>query len=802
MTEQLRWNCDETTLGFATTREVEPLAVFIGQSDAVESLLFGLDHMAPGQNVFVRGASGTGRLTLVRRLLAEIEPNCSVSPDLVYVRNFAHPSRPRLLTFESGEGRRFVRVMDDWAEFASKGLDDALGGEVFRHRSEAISRSFEKRMEAVRQPFEAQLAKNDLTLTSIPAGDAVRTLLVPIVDGNPAPPERLRELQAEGRLSEGEMQAISKTIERFNREFQEIGAQLQRLQQERQEELRQLVHDEIRCLLHAAAQPIRSRFQSEEVSTFLDECVEDIAQRGAPPPHVSERFSRRYRANLLHTCSEQNAPVVVETMPTQQSLVGCIERKLIEGNEVVFDHLMITEGAILRANGGYLVLDARDLLSERGAWHALVRTLRSGVLEIMPSQPVLGSQSIQPEPIPVSVKVVLIGTHDVYYLLDHDDPDFRNLFKVLADFDDELPLSQHSIADYARYLARLSHDDRSLPFAASGVAALAEHGARIAGRNDRLTARFGRLTDIAREAAYLAKREGDDSVTRELVQRTIVRMRRRADLPARRFRERIVDGTVTVAVSGREIGQINGLAVLTAGSLTFAFPSRITATIGAGSAGMINIERESQLSGSIHTKGFYILGGLLRRLLPTAHPLAFSASIAFEQSYGGIDGDSASAAEMCCLLSALTDIPLRQDLAMTGAIDQLGNVQTVGAVSEKVEGFFDTCSDIGLTGTQGCIVPRANVRNLMLRHDVVEACSDGRFHVYAVARIEEALELFTSVEPGKLDEETGLYPEDTILGIALDRAYAFWSLASANPNSSAFEGAEERELLDSDEPQR
>ena len=779
--EKLRWTCDPGSLDFRTTEEVEPLAVFVGQSNAVESLEYGLDHFAPGQNIFVRGSAGTGRMTLVDRLLKDIEPECERSPDLVYVRNFGASNRPRLLSFEPGKGRSFVRRMEAWVEYASGGLAEALEGDSFRQRTEAISKSIENGLNAIRQPFEAELQANQLALMSIPAGDSMRTVLLPIIDGQPAPPEKLLELQSQGQLSEADMEEIRKKIERFGRELQEVGARLQKAQEDGQNTLQELVEREIHDLLHAATGKTRKLFPSKEVEQFLDECVDDLAELGLPPDDVDPSFWRRYQANLVHSCKSPKAPVVIESSPSQANLVGTIERKLLPGGEVVSDHLMITGGAILRANGGYLVIDAREILSEGGAWRSLMRTLRSGKLEIAPSSgiPGMGPVGMQPEAIPVSLKVVLIGDTGLYYLLDQNDPDFRNLFKVLADFEDVLELSNQSVGDYARFLSRLSRDEKSLPYHATGVAKLAEHGARIAGRNDRLTARFGRLIDLAREAAYLAKRESAEAVEGRHVQSAIKRTRRRADLPARRFRERIAEGTVNVQTDGYAVGQVNGLAVLSAGPLTFGFPSRITSTIGAGTSGMINIEGEASLSGSIHTKGFYILGGLLRQLLPTAHPLAFSASIAFEQSYGGIDGDSASGAEMCCLLSALTGIPLRQDLSMTGAVDQHGNVQAIGAVSEKIEGFFDTCSDLGLTGKQGCIIPEANVKNLMLREDVVTACEAGQFHVYAVSRIEEALEIFTGMTAGKIDPEDGLYPPDTVLGHALDRAFQFWTLASA-----------------------
>ena len=394
---------------------------------------------------------------------------------------------------------------------------------------------------------------------------------------------------------------------------------------------------------------------------------------------------------------------------------------------------------------------------------------------------VLGAQvAIKPEPIPLRIKVLLVGDPALHHFLDAADPDFSQLFKVLADFDTEIAYDDAGIRSYAGVLSKIVRDRDIRPFDASAVAALVEHGARIAGRQRRLTARFGRLADIAHEAAFLAAAERREFVAGADVRAAIARGRARADLPARKFRERIVDGTIRIETAGTAVGQINGLAVVSAGPLVFGFPTRITATIGAGNVGTISIEDESALSGSIHTKGFHILGGLLRHLLPLDHQLAFRASLAFEQSYGGIDGDSASAAETVCLLSALTGLPVRQDLAMTGAIDQLGHIQPVGAVTQKIEGFFDVCAATGLSGTQGVAIPSGNADELMLREDVVLACQEGRFHVYALESIHGALALFLDTPAGER-QNGGRYPPDSVLGRAVSRARDFWRMVSQAP---------------------
>jgi len=400
--------------------------------------------------------------------------------------------------------------------------------------------------------------------------------------------------------------------------------------------------------------------------------------------------------------------------------------------------------------------------------------------------------SIKPEPIPVKVKVILLGDSSVYYMLDRYDPDFGQLFKVLADFDSEIEREPGGVRKYAEVLSRIAQEEDLPPYDRSAVAGLAEHGARIASRNSKLTSQFGRVADIAREAAFLARKAGRELVEGEDVENAVHNTKSRGDLPSRRFREMLADGSIQVATTGGVVGQVNGLAVISAGPLTYGIPARITASIGAGSAGIVDIEGRSQLSGAIHTKGFNILVGLLRNLLRTDHPLAFSASLAFEQSYGGIDGDSASGAEICCLLSALTGIEIRQSFAMTGAVDQKGHLQIIGGVNEKIEGFFDTCKDIGLTGDQGVIIPLSNVGHLMLRQDVVDACARKEFKIHAVETVMEALEILTGVPTGKRGED-GAYPEGTLLHTAVERAYEFWIKSVARPTFEldGFEGEEE-----------
>ena len=774
----LRWCCEDMLPPFETTDEVEPITGVVGQDDAIEALRYGLEVFAPGQNIYVRGIAGTGRMTLVRQLLEDISPTCPLADDRAYVHNFAQPSRPRLITLPRGRGRAFRRGVDRLIEFVEEELAQTLNSESMRARRASLDQDAQQSMRELGAPFEEELRANGLALITRPGPGGAQPDILPVVDGEPVPFEKLETMRGQGVVEAAEVERIRERIDSFSRQFGEINHRIARLRLEHREKLRELLESETRRFLGHYIESIESEFGVPEVCDFLADVVADLVQRLGALDQI-KRATRKYRVNpILEHRGGAGCPIVIENAPTLRNLLGEIEREFVAESGMHADHMMIQGGSLLHADGGFLILEARDVLAEPGAWKVLIRSLRAGMLEIVPADLAspFGAPFLKPDPIPINVKVVLIGDGGLYELLNGTDPDFGQLFKVLADFESTIPRDGTGVSYYAGVISRIARDEDLLPFRREAVVALVDHGARIAGRSDRLTTRFGRLADIAREAAFLADKENRRAVERDDVGEAIRRGRRRADLPARRFRQMIVEGRIGIRTTGTEIGQVNGLAVVTAGPLTYGFPQRITATVGPGSAGVVDIEREAELSGAIHTKGFYILGGLLRHLLRTDRPLAFSASVAFEQSYGGIDGDSASGAEMCCLLSALTGVPLRQDLAMTGAIDQLGRIQPIGAVTEKVEGFFSVCKAGGLTGAQGVIVPEANAGDLMLDEEAAAACAAGNFDVYAVATIHEALALFTGMPAGEYDAQRG-YPDGTLLRLAQDKALEYWRMA-------------------------
>jgi ATP-dependent Lon protease len=788
---ELCWKIDESALPFKSTAEVDPAEGIVGQPIAIEAMRFGVECDAPGQNVYVRGVTGTGRTTLVTSLLKELRPKAKRRLDRCYVHNFKQPDRPRLVTLPAGEGPQFRRMIKDVAEFLQDRLGEALDSPPLKARKESLKEEMQRQLATITEPLENELKANGLAMVQIQAGPLSQSAIFPVVNGEPISPEQLKQLAAAGKVPESEYAKVEENIRKYRKRLGEVSAEVNQAYQAGISRLQDYLENETRNILKNLTHDIIRRFDTQAVRIFIDEVIEDVVENRLhtgpgtelPDPQII------YGVNVI--CTHENSdegPIITENSPTVANLLGTIEPDFIGGGQTVTNYRGIRAGSLVHADGGFLILDALELLSEPGSWRLLMRALRTGCVEIVPADLgwLLPTRSLKPEPIDISVRIILIGSAGLYYQLDAVDQDFSNLFKVLADFDTEIERSETGINQYAGVVARMSQEEKLLNFSGGGIAALAEHGARIASRHGKITARFGRIADIVREASFIAGKSGTELVERKHVEETVQRNKYRASLPSKRFSELIGDGTICIQTSGSVVGQVNGLAVIHAGPLSYGFPARITATIGAGRAGVINIEGAAAMSGAIHTKGFHILGGLLRHMLQTDHPLAFSASIAFEQSYGGIDGDSASGAEICCLISALTGVPIRQGIAMTGAIDQHGHIQAIGGVNEKIEGFFDACKALGLSQGQGVLIPRSNAGDLMLRDDVVDACRDGGFTVYAVSNVREALEVLTGMPAGEADE-SGKYPEGSLLGLAQQRAKEFWQKTLSHPTKAADE---------------
>jgi len=773
--QQVRWKCDVNELPFETTEDVEVITDIIGHKEALDALEYSVESRAFGQNAFVRGLHGIGRLEMISAFLQKSNPQMQEKYDHCYVANFLQPDRPRLITLSAGGAKFFKRWMKKFSDFVTNDLNNALESDAVKIKKTAIDDKAHEAVKLLSEPFEKKLADNQLILVNYKTDEGNQAVISPLFEDKAVDPKLWKELIKEGKINEEQQKNIQENIQKFNIELQNMMKSINHIKSNTTQEIQELLEHKSRQLLHAETAVISKKFHTTSVQEYLNDVVEDVieqffySQKNEFYPHL------RYNVNILFSHKKNtNCPIIVERVPSLVKLLGTIESKWGEKGPELSDHMSITAGTLLRADGGFLLLDARELLSEPGAWKILTRTIKNGLLEIVPAEIAspFSQSTLKPEPIPVNVRVIILGDANTYYMLDNHDPDFPDLFKVLVDFDSDIERNSKGFGDYASVIARMVEDESLLHFDKSGIAALIEHGARICARKNRLTTNFPRIADLAREGNYLAIKESAKIITKNHVNNAVKRTKLRGGLPSKRFQEMLANGTINLFTSGEQIGEINGLAVIHAGPVVYGFPSRITSTVGPGRAGVINIEGQADMSGSIHTKGFQILGGLLRHLLPTIHPLTFSASIAFEQSYGGIDGDSASGAEFCCLISAITNIPISQEYAMTGAIDQHGRLQAIGGVNEKIEGFFDTCKAQGFTGTQGVIIPESNAGDLMLRADIQQAVKDNKFAVHAVSQVTQALEILCKQPAGDLIN--GVYPGNSILFKAMEKSNLFW----------------------------
>ena len=782
--ESLRWRCDPAGFQFETTEEIGdgPIQI-IGQPRAMEALRLGLAIREWGYNIFVAGEVGTGRSTAVGRQLAGIERGERAPDDLVYVHSFRDPDRPRLLRFPAGRGQAFRQAMDDLVATLGKAIPELLDSDEYRKkRSAAIEAANEIRKEKLKE-YEKLVSAEGFTLVQVQTGPVIRPDLMPVVAGNPVALDQLESFVEESKFQRREYEKLkakygklSEGLETLTKEFRDV-----------ERDLRKGLSDLDRDLAHppvqAAVDDLRDDFPGEAAGSFLDEVLEDVLDhldrfRDVEEPAASGADRDRARAELrdrmrpyavnviVDNARTKGLPIIRETSPTYRNLFGTIERARDASGEWSTDHTRIKAGSLARADGGILVLDALDVLAEGGVWPALKRTLRTRKLEIQSFDPFnfFSSVSVQPEPIPLDVKVVLIGTRQIYRLLYALDEDFKKIFKVKADFALETARSPDELKNYAAFVRKKCQDDGLAPFHRAAVAAVVEHGVRLAGRQEKLTTRFNEIADVVREAGYWARQEKAKRVEARHVDRAIAEKVRRVDLVEEVLRERFADGTMLVDLRGEKVGQVNGLVYLDVGDHAFGQPSRITATTAVGRAGIIDIAREAEMGGAIHTKGVLILAGFLRARFAQDRPLALSASLCFEQSYDEIDGDSASSAELYALLSCLSGVPIRQAIAVTGSVNQKGEIQPIGGVNEKIEGYFDLCRLGGLTGEQGVMIPARNVPHLMLRQDVVEEAAKGRFHLWSVATVEEGIEILTGAEAGVADVG-GAYPPESVFGL-------------------------------------
>lgn len=779
--EKLRWRCLPESLSFETTAEIQPSMEIIGQERALKSIRLGLEMDSLGYNIFIVGLVGTGRNTTIKSLLEEIDKAGKIPDDLCYVNHFKDPDQPRCLCLPAGKGKVFKKDMEDLIESLKKKVPLVFESEDYQKQRRELVEKHREREKGLVKEFEARAKKEGFAVVQVQVGPFTRPDVVPMVAGNAMPLDQLENLVDQGQFPKESFELMKTKYSQIAAEMEQVLKETRKVEKIIQEELATLDKAAISHLVVGATEDIREKYKQPKIQAYLDEVKDSILEnpgRFQPkaetpqlpipglilPPQV-DTFSE-YQVNVLVDNSEtKGAPVIIETSPTYRNLFGTIERGIDRmGGSWKTDFTKVRSGSFLKANGGYLVLNALDVFIEPGVWIALKRTLRNRTMEMQSFDPFYlfaSSSALKPEPIEVKVKVVMIGDAHLYETVYAVDEDFKKIFKIKADFDTVMERKDETQLKYAAFIRKICSDEKLLPFDRSGVAAVIEYGVRLAGRQKKLSTEFHRITDILREASYWGKKDGSSTVTEKHVDQAIAEKIYRKKMIEEKIQEMIDDGIILIDSEGSRVGQVNGLSVYDLGEYAFGKPSRITAQTSMGKAGIINIEREADLSGRTHNKGVLILGGYLRGKYAQDKPLTLTTSICFEQSYGGIDGDSASSTEVYAILSSLAEIPIRQEVAVTGSVNQNGEIQPIGGVNQKIEGFFDVCKVRGLTGTQGVMIPHQNIGDLMLRKDIVTAVSGGQFHIYPVKTIDQGIEILTGVPAGEKKPD-GAYPEGTV----------------------------------------
>lgn len=768
--DRLYRRCRPDELPFQSTEELQDLGHLLGQDRAVEALRFGVGIRRPGYNLYALGATGTGKHSTIDRFLRLRAVHEPVPPDLCYVNNFQVAHRPVALRLPPGRG---TVLRDDVAHLIDDlriAIPAIFESDDYRNRRRIIEESNKQRHETVFERLQKAAEPKGIALMRTPVGFA----FAPVKDGNAMAPEEFQ------KLPEAERKRLEADIGALQKELEEELARFPSWERERRDQVRALNREVTMAAVAANLTTLESGYRDQPaVVAYLQALRQDIidnvdaflpapAADGAPPePNrpgaPADRF-RRYRVNVVVDHSRQSgAPVIYEDNPTMPNLVGRVEN-IAELGTLVTDFNLIKGGSLHRANGGYLIVDALKLLQQPYAWEALKRALRSGLLRIeSPGQmlTMVSTITVEPEPVHLDIKVVIIGDREIYYLLSANDPDFADLFKVQVDFDDSMVRNGDTSLAYARLIATIVRRDKLKQFGRDAVARVVEHASRLADDTERLTMRIGHINDLLREADYWATEGGHATVTAADVEQAIMTQQRRADRVRERSLEFIDRGVVLIDTDGAKVGQINGLSVLSLGNFTFGRPSRITARVRVGRGEVVDIERQVELGGPIHSKGVLILAAFLGARFAGETPLSLQASLVFEQSYGGVDGDSASSAELYVLLSALAELPVDQSFAVTGSVNQHGQVQAIGGVNEKIEGYFDVCAQRGLTGQQGVLIPASNAVHLMLRRDIVAAAAAGKFRIFPISHIDEGIEILTGVKAGERDEN-GRFPKASV----------------------------------------
>lgn len=767
---ELRKVCDPDVFKFQSTADIDPLDEVIGQERAVRAINLGLNMHQPGYNIFITGLEGTGKRTIVQDIVARHARQQNPPPDWCMVNNFSDAFRPNAICVPTGKATLFSKSMARLIRWLQIKLPREFASDVFKDKISQHNEQLQARERTLTDGLEQLARSNNIHLAKTAEG--IRP--VPLANGKPMTHEQFDQLPKEQQT------LINQALETVGAQMEKVFGEIFQIRQAHQKTMQQLMQDTALAIVRQRLDLLRSEYTDcEPILAYLNAVQQDIIdevenfispdnhQKNAAEPPVSLPATPfdRYKVNVLvdHKGIE-GAPVVFEPNPSFQNLFGYIDKKAFMGATTT-DFTMVQAGSLLQANGGYLIVEVESLLMDAQVWETLKRSLQNKQLYIqdVPRGPANFAGSLRPEPIPLDVKIILVGHYQTFELLQNHDPKFNKIFKVRSDFDYETDLTDKAVQLYARFIARVCRENDLRPFSPKAVAAIVEFGAKTVADQSKLSLRFGPIVGVIQEADYWSRRDGAQNVTEAHVIKALSEYRFRYNLYEEKIHASYADDTIFIDVAGAEVGQVNALAVYQVGELSFGRPSRITAETFMGEHGIVNIEREAEMSGNTHDKGVMILSGYLGRTFAQKYPLSLSISITFEQSYSGVDGDSASSTELYAILSSLSGAPIRQGIAVTGSVNQKGQVQAIGGVNQKIEGFYEVCKTKGLNGHQGVMIPKSNVKNLMLKRQVVQAVEKGEFNIYPVETIQEGIEILTGIPAGVTDEK-GDFEPDTIYG--------------------------------------
>jgi ATP-dependent Lon protease len=775
--EELRWKCDPDVFEFTSTSDIEPIEGILGQERALKALRLGVELKGPGYNIYIAGLSGSGKATGVKQMLEVIGSSCPEIFDYAYVNNFQDSDRPTLLSFPKGKAKFFKRALQSAIEILRKKIPQALESEGYLEMKKNIVSGYSKQEEELMNSFDTELRKEGLSLGQVKVGEVARPDIIPLINDEQVPIFQLEQKVKEKIITPDDAKEILKKYNEHQEELHLLFKRGLKISQEFQKKLEDLEIECTRDVVKAIMENLKENYSLPKVQYYLNQVEENILEniqifKGTKPQGESTDegylidYFRDYEVNIILDNSTTNeCPIIIETSPTYTNLFGAVERVGDGRGNFFSDFTHIKAGSLLKANGGYLVLNVMHLFEEPGTWKTLKRVLTYHKLEIQdsPSMFQLNTTTVKPEPVEINVKIILIGSQFVYSYLAENEYDFKKMFKVKADFDYEMKRNDTVLREYARVIKKLIRNENLKEFDKHAIAFLLEIAAIFAGKKDKLTTRFSKIADLAREASFWAADDGAEIVTAAHIEKAYQNAKDRHGMMETKISEMFDDQSFLMDVTNERCGQINGLAIYSADFYSFGRPTRITATVSLGSGNIINVEREAGMSGRHYNKGVLIISGYFKETFGQELPLAFNANLVFEQSYGTVDGDSASCAEIFALLSTLSGLPIKQSIAVTGSLNQKGDVQPIGGVNEKIEGYFDVCKSLGWNKKQGVIIPVQNVKDLMLREDVIEAVRKNEFHIYPITRVEEGIETLTGIAAGV--KIKGKYEKGTVFDL-------------------------------------